>query len=269
MQKTSTSVSARQDNPQVLIRYVPENAPLVVAQAASKLIARIESVKPIKDAATLEALSETLNEASITSEGVELFVGALREQIQKACERVRELPGYEDFEATLTIRKWSLRQRLGDGIAMLKRARANFLAAEQERVNREQLAKQAQQDKINKEAADKAAAAAKKAGASVETVKEIKQAISEMPAPLVTSRALDTAAASGASVRYQYSAQITSIKSFLGFCLNNPVMLATLGAALPEIEKAFRKMASDQREAFHYPGITFKKTAVDVSRGAR
>ena len=89
------------------------------------------------------------------------------------------------------------------------------------------------------------------------------------PAPIVESKAQQVAQDVGAGLRYKWTAKITSLKSFLGFCLANPVMLATLASAVPDIEKAFGKMASDQKEQFKYPGIEYVRTPVDVSRGGR
>lgn len=270
MAKDSTAASASQipDNPQVLIRYSPENAPLALAKGATAMLARIQTAKAITNPKQLESVSEIINEAQITSEEVEQFIGSLREKIQAACNRVREIDGYEDFEATLTIRKWSLRQLLNDGIGRMKGMRAQFLSDEKERVNRAQLAKQAEQDRINKKAADDAAKAAKAAGASRETIADIKENVMATPAPIVESKAANVAQEMGAGLRYSYTAQITSLKSFLGTCLNNQALFNTLAAAVPDIEKAFRKMASDQKEAFAYPGITFRKTPIDVSRRA-
>ena len=257
------------ESPHVLVKFTPAESPLFVAEHASKSLARIDAIKEIKNLKQLETASEVIDSAGITSDEIEEFVGKLRARIQEATERVREFKGYEDFEATLTIRKWGLRQMLNDGLGRLKNLRARYLADEQARINRENLAKQAEQDRINKKAADEAAAAAKKAGADKGTIAQIREEVMATTAPVVPSRAMETASAMGASLRYNYTAEITNLKSFLGFCLQNPVMYATLGAAIPDIEKAFRKMASDQKEAFKYPGIQFKKTPVDVARGGR
>jgi hypothetical protein len=270
MAKNSTAVSEKQisENPLVLIKYDPENALALLATNTTKRLATINGVKAITNPKQLESVSEIINEAQIDSESVETFIVSLREKIQGAAARFREIEGFEDFEVTLTIRKWSLRQLLNDGIGRLKSMRARFLADEQERINREQLAKQAEQDRINREAADKAAKVAKAAGAGKETVAEIKKEVMATPAPIIESKAQNIAQAAGVSMRYQYTAHITSLKSFLGFCLNNPVMLATLAAAIPDIEKAFRKMASDQKEGFKFPGIEYVKTPIDIGRRA-
>jgi hypothetical protein len=259
------AVSQLPDNPLVLIKYDPENALAILAINTTKTLAQLNGAK-ITSVKQLEAGSEILEDARARSEEVETFINTLREKVQAAAMRFRDFQGFEDFEVTLTIRKWGLRQLLNDGIARLRGARAQFLAADAERIRRENLAKQAEQDRINKEAADKAAAAAKKQGADRQTVADIKQAVLSTPAPIVTSKAAETAQAVGASVRYAYYAKITDLRKFIGFCYNNEIMLNTLKAATEDIESTFRKMASDQKEAFQYPGITFDKRPVDVGR---
>jgi hypothetical protein len=262
--ETSTAL---QENPTVLIRYEPENALAVLAGNTTKMLARLTGAK-ITNPKTLESASELIHQAQITSDEVETFIDTLREKIQNAAARFREYEGFEDFEVTLTVRRWGLRKLLTTGISKLKNARAQFLADEQERVRREQLTKQAEQDRLNKLAADKAAAEAKKQGADKATVAEIKQAVLAVPAPIVTSKAAEVAQAAGASVRYAYYARITDLKKFLGTCLNNEVLFNTLKVAIPDIEAAFRKMASDQKESFSYAGLTFEKKPVDVGRRA-
>jgi regulator of protease activity HflC (stomatin/prohibitin superfamily) len=260
--KTSTVPKPAQENPIVLIRYSPEDALSLLAKNMTTTLAKLNGVK-IQNARQLESASEVLDEARVRSEEVETFLTTLRERVQEAAARFRDFEGFDDFEITLTVRKWSLRQILNDGIQKVRTARANFMADEQEKVRRENLAKQAEQDRINREAAAKAAAEAKKQGADKQNVAEIKQAVLETPAPVVTSRALENATS---SVRYAYSAEITNLKSFLGACLNNSTLLATLNSAKPDIEKAFRSMAQSQKEAFGYPGITVVKKPVDVNR---
>lgn len=259
-------VSQHPDNPLVVIKYSPESAPLVLADNTTKMLTRVQSVKSIANAKQLETATEIISAAKITADEVETFIASLRDGIQHACERVRNLKGYEDFEATLTVRKWGLRTMLVDSISRLRGMRAKFLSDEEARTRRENLEAQAKQDKINETAAAKAQQSAIKAGADKGTAAEIRREVLATPAPIVTSRAASVAQDAGVSIRYKYTAKITSLKSFLGFCLNNPVMLATLSAAVPDIEKSFRKMADDQKEAFKYPGIELVKTPVDVER---
>jgi hypothetical protein len=264
---TKEAVTGLQDNPMVVIRYSPENALAILATNTTKTLAQLNGAK-ITSIKQLEAGSEILEDARVRSEEVETFINTLREKVQAAAMRFRDFQGFEDFEVTLTIRKWSLRQLLNDGITRLRGARAKFISDEQQRVQREQLAKQAEQDRINAEAARKAAEAARKQGADRQTVQEIKQAVMSTPAPIVTSRAAETAQAVGASVRYAYSAKITDMRKFLTTCLANEVLFNTLASSSVVIEALYRKMAADQKEAFNYPGITFDKRPVDVGRRA-
>ncbi len=253
------------ENPTVLIKYEPENALSILAANTTKTLAKLQGAK-ITNVKTLESASDLIHDAQTTSDEVETFISSLRERIQQAAERFRDHQGFEDFEVTLTIRKWSLRQLLNDGISKLKNERARFLAAEQARVQRENLAKQAEQDRINREAAQKAAAEAKKQGADKQTVAEIKRAVMETPAPVVTSRAADFAQVAGVGLRYAYTAKIIDLKKFLAAALTNEVLLASLYVAKPDIEAAFRSMAASQKESFNYPGMTFEKRPVDVNR---
>jgi hypothetical protein len=259
MSSKANAVSAP-DNPTVLIRYEPASAPLVLASSAVAMIQKVQSIKKVENAKQLEAISEIIDEARTTSDDVEAFLNKFRANVDLACAEIRKLRHFEDFEAGLVIRKWGVRSLLGSGITSLRNMRAKFLSDEEERVRREQLAKQAEQDRINAEAARKAAAEAKKQGADKATVAEIKQTVLATPAPIVTSKALESATS---TVVYRYTAELYDLKKFLGLCLQNDSMLNTLKKAVPDIESAFRGMATDQKESFDYPGIRFKKTATD------
>lgn len=263
--KATPAVSQVSDNPIVLIKYDPENALPILAQNATKVLALVRSAT-ITNIKQLESASQILGDAEIRADEIEVFAASLREKVQHAASRFQQIPGFEDFEVTLTIRKWGLKSLLSDAIRNLKNHRAKFLSDEAEKARMAQLAAQAAQDRINKKAADDAAAAAKKAGADKATVAEIKQAVLATPAPIVESKAANVAEAQNVSLRYNYTAQITDLSRFLAYAIANKVMLNTLAVATPELEKAFRKMATDQKEQFQYPGITFKKTPVDVSR---
>ena len=268
--KNSTAVSQKQisDNPHVLIKYEPENALAILATNVTKRLAQVQSVKAITTTKQMESVSAVISAAQIDSESVENFLASLRERIQEAAARFREIEGFDDFEVTLTIRRWSLRQLLNDGISRMKNMRAKFLSDEETRINAEQLQKQAEQDRINKEAADKAAKAAKAAGADKATVAAIKQEVLATPAPIVESKAQAVAQNVGASVRYRYYPKITSLMEFLAFCSKSQPMMATLASAIPDIEKAFGSMANAQKEGFQYPGMTYEKRAIDVGKRA-
>lgn len=265
MQKVAQAVPPAQDNPLVRIEYQPANALAELSSNTAAMLTRLQLAK-VTNVKSLESATEVIRSAQVTEGEIDTFIDTLRERIQQAAEKFRLIPGFEDFSITLTVRQWSLRQRLTAAIWDLKNARAKFLSDEQERVKREQAEKQAAQDRINREAAQKAAAAAKKQGADAATVRDIKESVLATPAPIVESKAVTAAQDAGVSLRYAYTAQITNLKQFLGTCLNNPVLFNTLSAAIPDIEKAFRKMANDQKEAFSYAGIMFKKTPVDVGR---
>jgi hypothetical protein len=266
--KDTAAAAARQilpDNPTVIIRYTPEDAPLALGVDVEKMIARVNSIKEVKNPKQLEVLSEVLNDAQITSQQLETFLESLRLGIQRACERVREIPRYETFEATLTIRRLDPRKFLNDGVTKLRGMRANYLMAVDAENRRKQAAIQAEQDRINKKNADDAAKAAKKAGADAGTVEDIRRDVMSTPAPIIESKAQEVADSLGAGLRYDYSADCKDLRKWLQYCLENPVLFATLATATPDIEKAFRSTARSQKEAFNYPGMTFKKTPIDVS----
>lgn len=271
MNKNTSAAPARQqqENPLVRIVYDPEDALARLGGSMLKTITRVATVVKITNAKELESASMVLSDAEIEAERINVFLAGLRERVQDAAERFTEIEGFEGFQVTLTVRKWPKWNQLQDGISAIKRKRAEFNDAEARRIRQAQADADAKQREINEKAARDAAAAAKKAGADAATVKEIKQEVLATPAPIVESKAQQLAQDLGAGLRYKWTAKITSLKSFLGFCLNNPVMLATLSSAIPDIEKAFGKMASDQKEQFNFPGITFVKTPVDVSRGGR
>jgi len=271
LNKNTTAVPARQlgDNPAVLIRYEPDSALESLGASITRALVSLKGVK-ITNPKELAEGSAILQNAEAEAAKIVVFLDSLRESVQRATGRFAgKDPIFEGLEVTLTVRRWPKYNQLQDGIAAIKSMRARFNDAEVARVRQAQADADARQAAINKKAADDAAAAAKKAGADPQSVKQIKQEVLATPAPIVESKAQQVAQDVGAGLRYKWGARITSLKSFLGFCLNNPVMLATLGSAIPEIEKAFRKMADDQKEQFSYPGIMFTKTPVDVSRGSR
>ena len=271
MAKDNTATAQKQvaENPLVSIKYQPEDALATLATDSSKTLALLGKVK-IGNPNDLESASSVLQIAELRADQIETFKATLREKVQQAASRFRELPGCEeffgDFQVTLTVRTWTANSLLVDAIRRVKNLRANYLAEEDRKVRQRQAEAEAEQRRKNQIAADNAAKAAKAQGADKETIAQIKNDVMATPAPIVESKAQMVAENVGASLRYNYTAKITNLKSFLGFCLQNGVMYATLGAAIPEIEKAFRKMAADQKEAFKYPGIEFVKTPVDVSR---
>lgn len=266
MAKNSATVSESQlaENPKVSIVYSPEKELLALGNRALEVLVRLRGVK-VNSPRSLEVASEVIQDGQDALDQISAIRGALAQRVADAFEPYKKFPIFHDasINITLTI---PVRQQIETAHRTAKSARATYLAAEDARIKREQMEKQAEQDRINREAAAKAAAEAKKLGADKQTVAAIKEEVLATPAPVVTSKAAEVAQSAGASVRYQYTAKITSLKSFLGFCLNNPVMLATLTAAIPDIEKAFRKMASDQKESFKFPGVEYVKTPVDVNR---
>ena len=267
MSKDSTAVSAKQspENPVVLIKYEPENALGLLATNATKTLASLRKVT-ITNPATLASASEVLSEAEIRADQIEMFKATLREKVQDAAAKFRAIPGYDDFEVTLTIRKWKLNSMLMDAIQNLRNVRASYLAEEDRKLKQKQADADAEQRRINQKAADDAGKAAKASGADKQTIAQIKENVMMTPAPIVESKAQTVAESIGASLRYGYTAKIMDLRKFLTYCLANDAMYATLGQAIPEIEKTFRKMAADQKESFVYPGITFVKTPIDVSR---
>src|ERR1035441_4692010 len=108
------------DNPLVLIKYDPENALAILATNTMKMLAQLNGARAITNAKQLESASEIIGQAQITAEEVEVFINTLREKVQAAAMRFRDFEGFADFEVTLTIRKWGLRQLLNDGITRLK-----------------------------------------------------------------------------------------------------------------------------------------------------
>lgn len=253
------------DNPLVSIVYSPENSLRILGHDAADVLAKLQGAK-ISNLKTLESASELMHDGEVMAERIETFRVSLVQKVQAAASRFRDINGFEDFEITVTIKRWGLRSLLADSIQRLRGNRAQYLADEQEKARRQQAAIDAEQRRKNQEEADRAAAAAKKAGADKATVAQIKEDVMATPAPIVESRAATVAQSVGASVRYSYSAKITDLRAFLGVVLSNDVLFNTLLAAKPEIEAAFRKMASDQKELFNYAGATFDKKAVDVNR---
>ena len=269
MGKSTTASAAKQvaENPLVLIKYDPVNALALLGEAVLKTLPKFAGLK-IANPAQLATASEILRDAQIEEEKVNVFLASLRERVQEAAARFADVKGFTNFKVTLTVRSWDERNQLQDGIAGLRQKRANYLAEEDRKLKQKQAEAQAEQDRINKEAANKAAAAAKKAGANPETVQTIREEVLATPAPIVESKAQTVAESAGASVTYRYYAKITDLPKFLHTCLANESLMNTLKGAIPEIEAAFRTTAQSQKEFFNYPGATFEKRAGD-RQGAR
>jgi hypothetical protein len=217
----------------------------------------------ITNVKNLESASHIIVDAQIRADEIEVFAASLREKVQHAAARFQEIPGFEDFEVTLTIRKWGLKSMLSDAIRNLKNSRANFMAEEERKLKQKQLDAQAEQDRKNREDAQKAAEAARKAGADKATVAEIKKEVLSTPAPIIESKTANVAANVGASFTYRYYAKVVDLRKFLTTCLTNETMFNTLKAAIPEIEAQFRTTAQAQKENFNYSGITFDKRPGD------
>ena len=268
--KSTAAASEKQipENPQVLIKYNPEQALVILGHDSQAMLQKLRSVNII-GTKSLESASEVLHDATITAERLETFRASLVESVQRAAAKFRDIPGFDDFEVTLTIKRWSLRNLLTDGIQKIRGARAKFLSDEEDKKRRAQQEADAKQDAINRENAKKAAEVAKKAGASKETVATIKADVLATPAQLVESKALDKAKEAGASVRYDYYAAITNYEAFFQYAVTNPVIIQMLAdqKIIEATEKAFRPMARAQKDKFSLPGMTFRKVPVDVARG--
>jgi hypothetical protein len=264
MDKSKVAETGLSVNPVVSITYNPEKQVLALGNRALEVLGKLQGTK-ITSPKTLEAATEIFLSADAVLTEIGEVRDALANRVKEAFEPYKRFPLFEGSEINITM-KIPARQRLDDAYRASKSSRAQYLAAEDERIRRENLAKQAEQDRINREAAQKAAAEAKKQGADRSTIAEIKQAVLETPAPIVTSKAAEVAQAANVTLRYNYYASVTDLKKFLGLCLQNESFFNTLKSAVPDIEAAFRTTANTQKEAFNYPGITFRKVPVDVGR---
>ncbi len=256
-----------QENPTVLIRYEPETQLVRVGEDALTVLGQLQGAK-ITSLKSLESSSEILHDGEISLDMIAKTREQFASRVKAAFAPFLKYPVFHGAAINITL-TMPLRQQIEQAVQKLRVSRANFLAEEQRKAQQAQLAAEAEQRRINEAAAKKAAEAAKKAGADKETIAEIKQEVLATPAPLVESKAAAVAQSVGASVRYKYYAKVTNLKSLLGACLNNEVLFNTLTAAVPDIQDAFNAMAGAQKEAFNYPGITYEKVAIDVSRGAR
>jgi hypothetical protein len=256
------------DNLTVLIHYNPANALQLLTKDAEETLAVLNSVK-VTSASSLKASITIAEEGELMANRLETFRTSLIASVQKAAERFREIPGFEDFEISLTIRKWGLRTMLQDGIQRLRTSRSNYLAEEDRKLRLEQARKDEEQRRINAENARKAAEQAKKAGADKETVAQIKSEVLSTPAPMVESKTMQAAKEANVGVRYDWYADATDAAKFLVYATSNEVMLKTIALdtkVVKALEDAMRPMARAQKEAFSYPGMTYRKVAVDVQR---
>ncbi len=267
-QKVAAAADPRQvtDQPQVSIVYQPEKALIILNQDAQGALGKLQGITGVASLKSLEITTELIHDGETGLARLTEFRDSLAHRVKAAFAPFLEMPGFEGAGINITL-TWPLRQKLDTAITRARTARAQYLAAEQEKTRQAQLAAEAKQREENQKRADAAAKAAKKSGADRETIAEIKSDVMSKPAPLVSSRAIDTAKGAGVSLVYRYVAKCTDLRAFLTACLANPVLFNTLLAAEPDIEGAFNKLASDQKEHFSYPGMTYEKIASDRQRG--
>ncbi|HVI07017.1 MAG TPA: hypothetical protein VND65_01860 [Candidatus Binatia bacterium] len=265
MAKSSTATSAPQ-SPTVLIRYEPEKELALLGDDALEIVGKVEKIK-FDSPKTLEAGTATMDECREVLERLDEIRARLNDRLQAAIEPLKEFPIFDGVEPIITFKAWPLRKRLETAMENGRQARAAYLDAEAQKERQKQQELEAEQRKKNEAAAKVAVQAAKGQGADPATLKEIKREVLSTQAPLFESKALSTARSTGVGLQYDYYAEVTDLRKLLQLCLNNEIMLNTMQVAVPEIEKAFRKMASDQKERFVYEGIRFKKVPRDVRRG--
>jgi hypothetical protein len=241
-------------SPSSIVREFTEDA----ADISAKLQKRVKS--GIETQSSLDFLSEHIKTAVAVETRIDTLLGELREAAREACARF--LPG---SKATLSI-SWAPRTALTDALSVGKRARADFLAAEQRRVQEAQRKKDEAQRKINEEAARKADEKAKVQGADKETREAIKEDILARPAPVVAPK---VEAPEAVGLRFNYTARLDDMRQLFSTAVAAPHIMATLMGSpkvVEAIESAFRAMASTQKELFNVPGMSVVKTPVDVQR---
>lgn len=267
MGKSNTATTTQQDanNPTVLIKYSTEKQLASMGADARQITTQLAAIK-VTNQATLDKSIEATDASQSVLDRIEEFRVTLVEKVRTAGERFTEV---DDFFAGLKLgvtMSLPARVTLEKELKRVKDERAVYLDKQEQARVQAQNKLDAEQREKNKKIADQAAASAKQAGADPATVKEIKREILQAPAPMVFSKGIDTAREAGVGLQYDYSAEIYDVKKFLTLCLNNDMMLNTLTKALPDMEGAFRTMATDQKEKFVYEGIRFKKKPKDVQR---
>lgn len=268
MVKSNTAPATPQsdNNPTVLIRYEPAKYLSVIGVDAREVTKALVDIK-IVNQKTLEPSIEATEAAKATLERIEVFRITLVEKVREAAAPFAEIdPFFEGLTLGVTLQKWPKKTELEKEQERVRALRANYLSEQEQKRIQEQNRLDAEQREKNQKIADNAAKAARSSGADTSTVKEIKREILQTPAPLVASKAVDTAKDAGVGLQYDYSAEIFDLSKFLTLCLNNPMMMNTLAKAKEDMEKVFRSMATDQKERFVYSGIRFKKTPRDVQR---
>ena len=271
MGKSSTAPAAPQstNNPTVLITYSPEKALAVIGEDARGISKQFASLK-VTSQKSLEVSIEVTDAAQSVLDRIDGFREALVERVRAAGEGFHSMdPFFEGLKLGVTLQAWPAKTALEKDLKRVKDERARYLEQqENDRIAKQQKLDAEQREK-NEKVAAKATAAAKDAGADPGSVKEIKREVLRTAAPMVASRAVDTARDSGVGLQYDYSAEIYDLTKFLTLCLNNEMMLNTLSKVREDMEKAFRSMAVDQKEKFEYSGIRYKKTPRDVQRSKK
>jgi hypothetical protein len=266
LQMSSKAAVEEKASPIVRISYAPEKALAILGDDALEIVGKVEKVK-FDSPKTLDAGTETMDESKSVLERFDGIRAALNERVQAAIEPLKQFPVFEGVELIITFKAWPLRKRLETAMENGRVARAAYLDRQAQKDREEQQRLEAEQRKKNEAVAKTTVAAAKDAGADPATLKEIKREVLATPAPLFESKAMTTARAAGVGLQYDYYAQVTDLRKLLQLCLNNEIMLNTMQVAVEDIEKAYRKMASDQKERFVYEGIRFKRVPRDVRRG--
>lgn len=245
---------------EAIVKATPQENLDLLLRNFNKHLKALDSPKIIGQG-TLDSLTVSIDEAVAFNDGLEEFLTRGRAETESAWKRI--LPD-EELEVRTSI-IWPKRQKLALSIKAAKDERARFNAEVQRKLEEDQRQKEAEQERINKKAAEDAAKAARAQGADRATVKEIKQAVLATPAPQVQKK-IETP--QNVSVRYVYSARVVNLKSLLGAALNDVTLFGILNTerVRAAMESELRSLATRQKDAFKIPGCELDKKATDVQR---
>src|SRR5882672_464246 len=210
MAKSNTAPATPQtdNNPTVLIRYEPAKYLAVIGVDAREVTEALVEIKAVNQK-TLEASIEATEASKTLLERIELFRTTLVERVRAAAAPFAEAdPFFEGLTLGVTLQKWPKKTELEKEQERVRTARANYLADQETKRIAEQNRVDAEQREKNQKIADSTAKTAKQSGADAATVKEIKREILQTPAPLVSSRGIDTAKDAGVGLQYDWSADI-------------------------------------------------------------
>jgi len=237
---------------EVEVRYDRTNQSQLAKQAP-QLSTELASIQ-IQDQQSLDSANQLIMSCDQWLKAVDRIMDPVRDATHKAWKAA--IGAQDEFKAPVQ-----------KPLAVLKAAAAQFIANARAEAQREQLRLEAEQRRVNEAAAKEAAAALRAAGASRAEIKQAKEEIRAVPAP-VAAPAVE--ASSGMALRTYYSVELESLEAFLRYLLTDRtqlIMFAQSNKFKEAVETELRSEASRLKDKYSIPGTRLVKKASGAWRG--